>query len=99
MIKALRVVPLSALIVWGMAGCTARAMDPQVLVGASENRAVVLSDPDKNWEGTADQHCAQHGRSAQLRSVQQPDPAPFTVRTYLGSREMGPNKLYYFDCV
>jgi hypothetical protein len=74
-------------------------MEPKVLVGASENRAVVLSDPDRKWEAAAEKHCAQYGRDAQLRSVQKPEPAPFTVRRYLGTREMGPNKLYYFDCV
>jgi len=74
-------------------------MDPTVLVGASENRAVILSDPDRDWRTTAQKHCAEYGRTAELRSVQQPDPAPKTVRGYLGARDMGPNKLYYVDCV
>jgi ABC-type sugar transport system substrate-binding protein len=80
------------------AGC-ARALDPQILVGASETRAVVLSAPDRGWRDAAQAHCAQYGREAQLRSVQKPDPAPQTVKSYLGAREMGPNSLYYFDCV
>lgn len=80
-------------------GCAAGAMDPTVLVGASETRAVILSDPDRDWRATAQAHCADYGREAELRSVQQPDPAPYTVRRYLGAREMGPNKLYYIDCV
>lgn len=80
-------------------GCAAGAMDPTVLVGASENRAVILSDPERDWRATARAHCAGHGRAAEVRSVQQPDPAPYTVRRYLGAREMGPNKLYYIDCV
>lgn len=80
------------------AGC-ARALDPKVLVGASETRAVILSDPDRDWRAAAQAHCAQYGRTAKLRSVQQPDPAPQTVKRYLGAREMGPNKLYYIDCI
>lgn len=81
-----------------VAGC-ARPMDPTMLVGASENRAVILSDPDRAWRAAAEEHCRTYGRTAKLRSVQQPDPPPQTVKTYLGAANMGSNKLYYFDCV
>jgi hypothetical protein len=81
-----------------VSGC-ARALGPEVLVGASKNRAVILSEPSRDWRGTGEAHCAQYGRAAELRSVQQPDPPPQTVKTYLGSADMGPNKLYYFSCV
>ncbi len=91
-------VPALAVVALAASGC-ARAMDPTVLVGASENRAVILSDPNRQWRATAQKHCAEYGRTAELRSVQQPDPPPRTVRGYLGARDMGPNKLYYFDCV
>lgn len=55
------IIRLQYLIMWPavmilIAGCAAREMDPQILVGASESRAVVVSSPNCSWRIEAVKH-------------------------------------------
>ena len=55
---------LQSLIMWTavmilIGGCAAREMDPQILVGASESRAVLVSTPDRSWRAEAEKALLQ----------------------------------------